>query len=186
MKIVLVHGFNVRDGGENTVDRLAPFLVKAGHMVEKDSADYGYFSLWMVRLRKHSAVLRIAKALEGADAVVSHSNGCNYEDKALKLLEHRGKTYKVIRLSPALNSKQRVPVNVSKGWVFFTKTDFWVWVSGLLPWHPWGRMGQKGYTGMDGQLVNRDFSDMIKKHSDWFTDANVEFIAKEIILALEL
>jgi hypothetical protein len=185
MKIVLVHGFNVRDGGQRTVDRLAPYLVKAGHTVDKDNADYGFFSLWMVRLKKHSAVLRIAKAIENADAVISHSNGSNYTNKALRQLEWHQKTYRVVRLSPALNSGGRVPSNISKGWVFHTRSDFWVWMSGLIPWHPWGRMGQKGYKGDDSRLVNRDFTDLIKRHSDWFTDDNVEFIAKEIILVLE-
>ena len=181
---VLIHGFNVKDGGARTVDRLAPYLIKAGYEVDKDEADYGNYSLLAVRFRKHSAVRRIVEALKTADVVISHSNGGNYEDKALKALEHHDRRYRIIRISPALNSKQRVPENVAKGWVFFTKTDKWVWLSGLLRFHSWGRMGQKGYQGDDRRISNRDYSDVIKGHSDWFSDENIQFTVDEVLLAL--
>ena len=184
MKCVLIHGFNVKDGGARTVDKLAPYLIEAGHEVDLDEADYGYYSLLAVRFRKHRAVMRIAQAIQDADIVISHSNGGNYEDKALKTLEHRDKTYRVIRISPALNAKQRVPENIERGWVFFTRTDKWVWLSGLLRFHSWGRMGQKGFQGDDRRLENRDYSELIKGHSDWFADENIQFIADEVILAL--
>ena len=185
MKIVLIHGFNVKDAGAHTVDRLAPYLNKAGYEVEMDEADYGYYSLWKVRFRKHSAVRRIAKALESADIVISHSNGGNYEDKALKALEHRDKSYKVIRISPALNAKQRIPENVERGFVFFTRTDKWVFLSGLLIGHSWGRMGWKGYSGDDRRMFNHNYSDVIKGHSNWFNEDNIEFTAQEELSALE-
>ena len=185
MKIVLVHGFNVKDGGANTVDKLAPFLIKAGHYVEIDEADYGYYKLAAVRLRKHSAVLRIAKALENADAVVSHSNGANFVNKALKLLAHRDRKYQEVRLSPAINRSTAAADNVTRCTVFHTLTDFWVWMSGFLIFHPWGRQGQKGYKGDDQRMRNWDMTDVVKKHSDYFTDENAEFIAKEVLNALE-
>lgn len=185
MKIVLIHGFNVKDGGENTVDKLAPYLIKAGHYVEIDEADYGYYKLWMVRFRKHSAVCRIARALETADAVVDHSNGANYEYMALKLLQHQDRKFKVVRLSPALNRRTAAPDNVTKCTVFFTRSDFWVWLSGLLPTHPWGQQGIFGYKGNDQRMRNWDMTDLVKGHSGYFSDENIEFIAKEVLLALE-
>jgi len=184
MKIVLIHGFNVKDGGQRTVDRLTPYLEAAGHTVDKDEADYGYYNLFQVRFRKHKAVARIALALKNADAVISHSNGSNYEAKALRLLEKRDKQYKIVRLSPALNAKQSIPENVSKGWVYFTRSDKWVWLSGFLLFHSWGRQGQKGYLGDDRRIQNRDCSDLIKGHSDWFNGENIELIADEVVRSL--
>ena len=184
-RVILVHGFNVRDGGKDTVDALAPYLIKAGYYCDIDEVDYGYFSLLAVRFRKHSAVRRIANALDSADVVICHSNGSNFATKALKLHEHHAQRLKVVHLSPAMNSKARVPDNVEKGFVFFTRSDFWVWLSGFLPFHPWGRAGWHGYTGDDPRIVNREFSDLINGHSDWFSDDNIEFIASEVILALE-
>ena len=184
-KVILVHGFNVRDGGKGTVDKLAPYLIKAGYYCDIDEADYGFLGLLAVRLRKFSAVRRIATALDTADVVITHSNGANFANKALKLREFHDQRYKVVSLSPALNSKARVPKNVEKGFVYYTRNDFWVWVSGFIPFHPWGRQGWHGYRGDDPRVVNRDCSDLIKSHSDWFADENIEFIADEIILSLE-
>jgi len=185
MKIVLIHGFNVKDGGANTVDRLAPGLIKAGHYCEMDEADYGFFNLWKVRFRKHSAIVRIAKACETADVVIDHSNGANFENKALKLLDHHDKEYIVIRLSPALNRKTSAANNVVHCSVFHTKTDFWVWLSGFIPFHPWGRQGQFGYKGSDIRMENRDVTDIIRKHSDYFKDENVDRVVKEILHIME-
>jgi len=180
MRIVLVHGFNVRDGGAETVDKLDPGLTALGHQVEKDEADYGYYDFWKVRFAKYSAVRRIAAALEHADVVITHSNGANYANMALKLLEYHRSTFKVIHFSPALNRNTPIPANVSKQWVFHTKTDYTVRLSAILPFHPWGNMGAGGYTGQDTRASNIDCSDLVRRHSDWFLDDNLDFFIKEI------
>ena len=180
-KILLIHGFNVKDGGANTVDKLAPYLEAAGHEVDKDEADYGYYSLTMVRLQKHKAIARIAGALESADVVISHSNGANYAHKALNLLARRDRSYQEIRLSPALNRKTGISDNVSRCAVFHTKTDMAVRVSSYLPCHPWGRQGAYGYEGKDPRITNIDGTDVIKGHSDWFKPEYIEWVAQEIL-----
>lgn len=182
MKIVLVHGFNVSDKGARTVDRLAPFF-PPHWKVEKDEADYGLFGLWKVRFRKHSAVRRIAGALATADGVVTHSNGANYTMKALKFVTGSG--IKVFHLSPAVNRTEKFPKAVEKAIVFFTRTDFWVFLSGFLPFHPWGWMGYLGAKTEDPRIENRDFSDIVSGHSDWFSEENAEFIAGIITLEME-
>ena len=182
MKIVLVHGFNVRDGGASTVDKLTPYLEQQGHQIDKDDADYGFFSLWMVRFRKHKAILRIAEALKEADVVIAHSNGANYVLKALKFV-HPPK--QVIFLSPAANRRSKVPVSATKVDVFHTRTDFWVFLSGFLPFkHPWGWMGLKGTKGNDPRITNHDYTDIVKSHSDWFDDAHVATIARAVAAVL--
>jgi hypothetical protein len=184
MHIVLIHGFNVSDGGAGTVDKLAPYLEAAGHTVDKDEADYGKLGFWKVRFGRFSAVRRITRALEGADVAISHSNGGNYANKALKALHGRG-WYREVRISPALNRKTAAAENVARCTVFFTKSDLWVWLAGFLWFHPWGRQGQKGYKGTDPRMINLDFSDTVKGHSGWFDDDQVEATAKEIIEALK-
>ncbi len=181
----MIHGFNVRDGGENTIDRLAPYLEGAGHHVDRDGADYGYYSLLKVRLNKHSAVLRIAEALENADVVISHSNGANYAYKALKLFDHRPQRFIEIRLSPALNRGTDAAKSVDKCFVYHTRTDMAVRLSSYLPWHPWGRQGAFGYKGDDPRMQNLDRSDIIRKHSDWFKGKNTRWIAREILELIE-
>ena len=186
MRLVLVHGFNVRDGGANTVDRLAPYFVRRGHQVDIDDADYGYFGLWAVRFRKRSAVVRILGALEKADVVISHSNGSNYANKAAKLLSHReGREIREVRLSPALNRSTACARRVKVCYVFHTLNDFWTWAAGFLPWHPWGRQGWRGYQGQDPRLINFDYSDLVRGHSDWFSEDNLERVAQDILDHLE-
>ena len=185
MHIVLIHGYNDPTAGERNVDRLAPYLRAAGHTVDTDTADYGWFSLFMVRFHKYSAVRRIRAALWEADAVISHSNGSNYENKALRSLHGHTRNYRVVRLSPALNRSTGVADNVDLGFVFHTKADIAVWFAALLPWHPWGSQGRKGYRGKDSRIINWDFSDTVSGHSDWFDDDNIESVARDVLSALE-
>jgi hypothetical protein len=62
MHFILIHGYKDRSAGAKNIDKLRPYLEALGHTVDCDSADYGWFGLWWIRFRKHSAVLRIVKA----------------------------------------------------------------------------------------------------------------------------
>ena len=171
MKLVLVHGFNVKDKGKRTVDRLAVFAEKK-FLVDTDAGDYGYFNLWMIRLVKsylRSRVLyKLAAAFEKADVIITHSNGANFTTKALDMLgsEHNN-TKLVIHISPAMNSKTAIPQAVKAQLVLHTRHDFWVKLSSYIPFHPWGRMGARGYKGDDNRNINIS-NDKVKAHSDWF------------------
>ena len=171
-KIILVHGFSVRDGGKKTIDQLSPFIRDAGHVVDLDEGDYGYFNLWMIRLfksyLKSRVIYRLAKAFETADVIITHSNGANFTTQALDLLlpEMNNKII-VIHISPAINSKTPIPQAVKAQMVQHTPHDFWVKLASYLPFHPWGRMGASGYKGTDNRNTNRINRD-VKGHSDWF------------------
>ncbi|MHC4883344.1 MAG: hypothetical protein ACYTCV_12240, partial [Planctomycetota bacterium] len=106
MKIGLVHGFNVRDGGARTVDMLAPRLEDKGHVTDKDTADYGHHDLIDVRFRSKKTIQRIAEAMEGWDAAITHSNGGNYTMQAAYLIS---RPIILLHISPALNKKTNVP-----------------------------------------------------------------------------
>ena len=182
MKIVLVHGFNVSDGGKNTVDKLALHLEAMGHTVDKDTADYGLHNLIMVRFFYRKAVKRIANAIENADAVITHSNGANYTMKAMRKVRSMAQ---VVHLSPALNSKVKVPSSISRMFVFRTRNDSAVkWARWLFN-HPWGAMGARGYRGKDMRVFNYDYTNRVKGHSDWFIEANAKFFAGRVMDALE-
>ena len=177
MKIVLIHGFNDISGGGDNIDKTQPLFEALGYEVEKDDADYGYFSLWMVRFKKHSAVLRIIGALKDADVVVTYSNGANYSMKALKLINRR---IVVIHCSPALNAKAKFPEAVSYAWVFHIKSDWTVWLAKLIPFSPWGNMGAVGYKGDNPIVTNVDFTDIAKFHGGMFKDEVVEYTVQKI------
>jgi hypothetical protein len=177
MKFVLVHGFNVKDGGSNTVDQLVPFITNAGHTVDKDETDYGYFNLFMIRLfqsKLRSRMLyRLARAFESADVIITHSNGAYFTTQALNMLDTEFNNSKlVIHISPALDCDTPIPLAVRGQLVLYTKHDFWVKLSSYIPFFPWGRMGAKGYSDDDNRNINRG-DHQIPGHSAWFRSAYV-------------
>jgi hypothetical protein len=178
MNIVVVHGFNVTDGGEHTVDKLGPFAIDEGYSFDYDEADYGFFNLWMVRLTKKKlrrrVIYRIARAIEKADIIITHSNGANFATQALEMLSSEYNNSKiVIHISPALDKDTPIPLAAKAQLVMHTPHDFWVRLSSWIPIHPWGRMGARGYSGEDNRNTNMEDPE-IKGHSAWF---HVEHVA---------
>lgn len=171
-RIVLVHGFNVRDKGANTVDRLKPILLEKypTAIIDTDSADYGWHGLIKVRFFYKEAVERIASAIAEADMVVTHSNGANYTHKALRLLEKQGRPNSklhVIHFSPALNRIQNFKeISFQRMDTFCSQGDKIVWLAKLLLLHPWGNAGQKGFITNDPRVLNHEYKR--HKHSTWF------------------
>jgi hypothetical protein len=177
MKIVLVHGFNVRDGGKRTVDQLVPLIRNAGYSVDLDEGDYGFFNIWMVRFRKSKTrqrvLHRLAKAFETADVIITHSNGANFTTQALDLMDHEYNNKKlVIHISPALDRDTDIPNAVRQQLVLYTPHDKAVKWSSFLWFHPWGRMGARGYSGEDNRNTNLKV-EAVKGHSDWFRAGHV-------------
>ena len=177
MKFVLVHGFNVKNKGATTVDKLAGFITGAGHEVDVDEGDYGYFNLFMIRLfnrkRRNEVLIRLAGAFANCDVIVTHSNGAHFTTEALKLLPSSySNTKVVVHISPALNSNTHIPEAVKVQLVMHTPHDGWVRLSSFLPLHPWGRMGARGYTGMDIRNTNIENHD-VYRHSGWFRKQHV-------------
>ncbi len=173
MHFVLVHGFNVKNAGATTVDQLASYIRDAGHTVDVDEGDYGYFNIWMIRLfrRGHRArvLYRLAKAFETADVIITHSNGANFTTKAMDMLDSEYNNTKiVIHISPALNRKTLIPQAIKAQLVLHTPKDWAVRLSSYIPWFPWGRMGAFGYKGEDNRNTNLEDS-LVKSHSAWFT-----------------
>lgn len=172
MKFVLVHGFNVKDGGRHTVDMLAPYIITAGHKVDLDEGDYGFFNIWMVRFKRSRTRQRVlhklAKAFETADVIITHSNGANFATQALDMMgtEFNNKVM-VIHISPALDRDTEIPNAVKNQLVLYTPHDKAVRLSSWLLFHPWGRMGAKGYSGNDNRNTNLEVP-AVKGHSSWF------------------
>lgn len=176
MKFCLVHGFNVRDGGTGTVDRLAPFL--AGD-VDTDEADYGWVGLIGVRLRRKKLTRRISRALHGVDAVVTHSNGAAYAIEALWAADLPPNSVKLIHFSPALDRDVTLPPSVSEQHCFHTTGDFWCKVARWLPFHPWGAAGAYGIRESYGtRTYNHDYSHKVDSHSGWFEGVNAAYFAQ--------
>ncbi len=178
MRYVLIHGFKLRDGGASTTDRLVPFILEAGDVVDSDEADYGYWSLWKIiafkgRARK-DVLKRIAAAVEKADVVIGHSNGVNFGLQALNALPKKYKDTKIaIWISGAVACRAEVPEAVKAQLVLYTPHDKWVKMSSYIPFNRWGRQGARGYLGKSTQNLNQMVAS-IKEHSEWFVNGIVK------------
>lgn len=185
MRIVGVHGFNVRDKGLRSIDALGNSLASNVPDIyyDADGADYGFYGLWKVRFRSKPAVRRIAEAIKGAHGVIAHSNGANYTMKALELLKSEGyenTDLKIIFYSPALNVKQPLHLyEFDKLHVFHSESDWIVKLSSWLPFHPWGRAGAKGIKAevLPEHRLNNIYYEGIH-HSDWFTKLSLPTLTK--------
>lgn len=73
MRVHLIHGFNVSDGGRRTVGSLIPFLEANGH--EPILHDYGWTGPVRLRLRNRRTVRDLSRHIQPGDALIGHSNG---------------------------------------------------------------------------------------------------------------
>ena len=170
MKIVLIHGFNVRDKGKGTIDKLEPLFKKEFPLakIDKDSADYGWIGLFVANwLYPFTNIIpRIASALNDADIVVTHSNGSHFCMKALKLIKN--KDILVIHISPALNNNWKFKETFKSCYVYHTEHDKTVWWAKWLPRSSWGDMGKIGALADDKRVHNKHLETPITDHSNWF------------------
>ena len=179
--IYLVHGFNVKDGGDATIGTLRRALEHAGHTVTP--VKYG----WMHRLRVRmctKGVARMFASLASPDSVViAHSNGANVVHAAAKFgvhFEH------VFLINPALDADMDIP-NADKVTVFYAPSDPWTRAARWIPFSKWGRQGQVGYTGEDDRYTSIDIDELSSKklgHSGVFADTYARALVLIIIKGL--
>lgn len=169
----LIHGFNVKDGGASTIDRLLPYIREQSQ--ESDiitQLDYGWFGLWSVMFHNkdvakdlkaqqsklvHSQACEAYTTTEGVftrdysqQYVIAHSNGCAILVEAAK----RGAIFKrVLLINPALPCDTIFPSTIGEVLVVYTKHDTptnaakWgnriPFLCLLVP-NAWGAMGKYG------------------------------------------
>ena len=188
--ILFNHGYNIRDKGKGTIDRLKVHLksIWPDCTIDCDSTDYGWHGLLKVRFFNKKAVRKIADKLPEFDIVVNHSNGANYLHKALELLKKEGKENEnlhIIHFSPALNRKQKLEdFKFKRMDLFCSKSDWVVRLAKYLPFHDWGNAGQKGIKTEDPRYNEHYYHSV--GHSDWFYEPTVsEVVEKLKIIRLE-
>lgn len=190
LKLVFVHGFNVVDGGERSIDRLAQELETFGYTnIDTDGADYGFFGFLMVRFNKwskyrKSVYARLEKAFEDASVILTHSNGAWFSTATLYGMKRPAEGKRIlVNYSAAMNRDTEIPHAVDMQYNFCTKNDWLVRLSALIPFHAWGAMGSNGYCGA-GPNKNLFFNE-VKRHSGWFHDDHREVIAEHTDLIIE-
>lgn len=168
----LLHGFNVSDGGASTTDTLVPYIKRAGFSVRQH--DYGWFGLLQVRFLNNRVAQTVKEATQVGDIGIGHSNGCAILAEAAD----RGAPFEgLILINPALEQGRIIAPQVKWIHVYHNRDDKPVKLTGwldYLPWnwgrgHPWGAMGNTGFTGNDDRYLNIDCAKYnVSGHSDVF------------------
>ena len=178
----LVHGFNVKDDGDSTINKVEPFLL-ADATHEYTKWKYGWFGLLSVLFKNKKVAKKIARNMNKRHSActnaIGHSNGCAILVETAK----RAKIETLILINPALKVDTKFPASIGKIICFYTKHDkptktaaFFdrVPVIQLIIPNAWGKMGAKGYAGPDGRVQNINMSADVGGHSEIFKDQNIQ------------
>jgi len=175
----LVHGFNVRDEGRGTVNRLRCFLTSSSKV---SNFKYGWIGL-LGALFKNSRIALHLKQLSftepGRKYAIGHSNGAAIIAAAI----NKGARFEtVLLINPALKVNTKFGKSVKHIVVIYTNHDiptrmarFFdnVPVLSLLVPNAWGAMGAVGYKGEDNRVLNMNLTDVLDSHSDLFDTDNL-------------
>lgn len=194
MRIVLVHGFNVRDPAK-TIGKLAALYVAEG--VPADHVKlfrYGWLGLLGVKFGNDNLAEALrCLLLEVADRgepviVVAHSNGAALVHRAAWLMDEWGDPHGVIEravyLSPALDRDAQPSPAVKAYDVFYTANDWAVRFSRLWP-SEWGDMGARGPSDdYGGKYRKVNGSCVIQSHSGYFAETSQNFMLERHVRPL--
>lgn len=160
-----IHGFNVRDGGSNTVGKLAPYFALSGFDVVNH--DFGWKFLFLLRRKNRAAVRQLLDTVADGDVLVLHSNaGLLGWMLTVEMARRRTAPGLVICIQPALRRDTDWPPSV-KVLCLYNKRD-WVVELGRIwgrfasvarPWrarHGWGSAGRHGFSSVSPNIASWD------------------------------
>lgn len=177
-RVIIIHGFNVRDKGSATTGRLATLLRFRGYEVLTFST--GWRGLLGVRLGNKRRAQQLAAMVRPGDWLIGHSDGNNLIDQALhELSSLDAGRVNCVYFNPALDKDTALAAIVSRCLVFHTPSDRVVWLSKMLRFHPWGEMGRTGYRAADESLHDPRYTN-ISYESLGFSDLGHSGVFKKI------
>lgn len=179
-KCFILHGFNIKDGGEKTTDKLVALVREMGY--EPIQFDYGWLGLLGARIFSDNIAHLLTNLSSNGDIAIGHSNGCNIINKAIR---YGAQFERLLYVSPALDNNTELGAQVLECTVLHTKRDWVVQLASILPWHPWGNMGRVGYRGEDNRYKNIDCTNWAAGHSDYFSEQNLGRLCYFTIRALD-
>ncbi len=185
-KAWFVHGFNVRDYGRGTVDKLHPHFRAEGF--DPEEFDYGWIGLLGVRFWNGMLARQLTTLAEHESSIfdplpigIGHSNGC----ALLHLASHMGAPFRrLIYINPALDKDATPGKNVDRVDIWHSPSDVPVQLAKWIPGHAWGEMGATGYVGDDPRMRNHNkqsgFRLSSRSHSDVFSEPLLGYFGPKI------
>lgn len=141
MRIVLIHGWRVRDGGKKSFSGLSAALEDLGH--ETVLVSYGYtLTKWGTAFKSRKFSKLISTRIREGDAVVAHSNGCRV---AWDLSWNAPEIRRMVWLNPALDRGMAPAKTVERVLVIHNRSDLATRLARWIPYSSWGDMGARGY-----------------------------------------
>jgi hypothetical protein len=140
----LVHGFNVRDGGESTTHNLEGLVRLRGYEVEE--VKVGWLGRIGVRVCNDNLAALLTSIVDPGSVAIGHSNGA----AMLQLAVEMGATFDhLIYINPALDHDRPLPPQVKSLNVWADRRDIWPRLAAAIPFSPWGSMGTDGHSGAE-------------------------------------
>jgi hypothetical protein len=183
-----IHGIRQKGGGANGID-----LVVRGSdadFVDVDDLDYGYVLLKRV-IFNGSFVERVAggikKWIDHEDVkrifIFCHSNGLNFTFKALKKLRKRkqlgSKPIIVVAMSGCARRTLKTD-DATEVHNWYTKHDKALKVAWWWPVPGMGSFGLSHYRGKSKNVRDKDISNHITGHSEWFDVSTLPTTQKKV------
>jgi pimeloyl-ACP methyl ester carboxylesterase len=196
---IFIHGFNVKDGGKGSTDKLKPYFIADGYKI--DELDYGWRFLLGAKLNNGRFVIKLQEMCqkyhqEGFEVtVVGHSNGGCVAWLATQTDDRLATPDFLIVINPALANDLKLGPFVTKALVLYSPEDGAVGltklkdvpvIKWLIPAH-WGDMGKVGYKGKDIRVNSLDIGklipvDMPVGHSTIFRDDILKLVIPKILI----
>lgn len=160
MRVHLIHGFNVNDGGAGTVGNLGPYFPT--HVLHK----IGFIGLINLRCRNREIVRYLMERVAPGDVLVGHSNGALI---CQRLVEAGVKPRAIVLINPALRRDTKFPEGVpvlclySDGDMTVQLGRMWsrlVSLGGIRA-HGWGAAGRYGLTEQQPSVKNVNMNSRI-------------------------
>jgi len=183
MHVWLVHGYNASQG-ENTIDRMKPFLQREGFRVKEFNYKWlngpvsGLFGAQLLNAHRASEFGKQAlDAGPAARVAVGHSNGGAILYRLMVKDSTRFDQWHLI--NPALDNDVEFPAGANVT-VYYTPGEMPTKLASYIPFTLWGDMGSVGYRGKSpvanintaspGFGLHASYG-----HSDKFADNKVAF-----------
>ena len=183
-RVILLHGFNVRDSGVRTIQKLRPYLTRSGFN-DVNAPSYGFVHLFGAAFFNDNFAALLAGMSEPHDVLVAHSNGCAL---AYRAIHHESSQFEhLVFINPALRPCVPIPSKVKSLDVWHSPSDRAVRAARFTSWFTfWGNMGAVGYRGPKDRRVQNfnkqeNFPVSSKGHSDVFESPALEFFAPRIV-----
>ena len=147
IKVYLLHGIKTIDPGRSSISFFRHIMPRFQVVILSYMYIPVVLSLVVPIINKY-VIRRLAKQVWPRQIIMGHSNGAAVAYGITKKVKTRG----LVLINPALDSDVEFDSQLEFIHVYWSHRDNIVWLSALMPFSLWGRMGKTGYIGKDPRV----------------------------------